>query len=153
MLVAALTQLLAFTPQPLTGLRPACRRTVDPVCHAGPPRPSLAAIASSALLAYHPLAAMAEQTIDSYYMSASDEKAQLYVLGFIAVVVLTSPIIGIQMARGAISSMADDEMKSELRSGKDPEWKVTPDAKRKKQQRDLQARLAAEMSNKGWFGR
>lgn len=115
-------------------------------------RDSRRSIAGAAAVTYSmlPSAAVAGE----YYMSADDEKAQTILLAIIGGIVLVSPIIGIQMARGAISAMSDDEMKASLRDGKDPSWSVTPDAKRKAKNRALQAQLDAEASKKkGWFGR
>lgn len=42
---------------------------------------------------------------DSYYMSEAEEKEQILVLTIVGLVVLISPILGIQTARNAISSM------------------------------------------------
>ena len=83
----------------------------------------------------------------SDYMSAEDEEKQSIVLGIIGLLVFLGPITGIQMARGAISSMADED-DDRFRGNTDPEWGVTPGAQRKAKNRALQARLDAEKETK-----
>lgn len=74
-------------------------------------------------------------------------------LAIIGGVVLVSPILGIQAARGVISNFKDPE-DQRFSAGGDPEWSVTPSAKRKKKQAELQAQLDAEKKRGGsWFGR
>lgn len=77
------------------------------------------------------------------YMSKEQEDQQTLVLVVITLIVLLSPTIGIQMARGAIASVAEED-DDRFRGTTDPLWGVSPDAKKKKKQAELQARLAAE---------
>jgi len=77
------------------------------------------------------------------YMSKEQEDQQTLVLVVITLIVLLSPTIGIQMAREAIASVAEED-DERFRGTTDPLWGVSPDAKKKKKQAELQARLAAE---------
>lgn len=87
----------------------------------------------------------------SDYISKDEEDQQVLVLTVIALIVLLSPTIGIQMARGAIASMAEED-DDRFRGNNDPDWGISPDARRKKKQRELQARLDKENKKKGPFG-
>ena len=57
------------------------------------------------------------------------------------------------MARTAISAAIDDddELAAQFRGNNDPDWAVTPSAKRKKRDQELAARLKAEKKKKSWF--
>ena len=110
--------------------------------------------AAATLLASSPALAD-DRPIDSYYMDADDEKKQSIVLAVLSCIILFSPIIGIQMARGAISTMVkqDSALADSFVGDKDPEWSITPGARRKQKQRELQAKLDAEQAKKPFWQR
>ena len=134
-------------------------RTVDATCSADGNRPQLSFDIKASLNRPHPrtfcgVVAGTMANIPTWalagsddYMSASDEEKQSIVLGIIGLIVFLAPITGIQMARGAISSMADPD-DDRFRGNTDPEWSITPDAQRKQKRRALQAKLDAEESSK-----
>ena len=67
------------------------------------------------------------------YISKEEEDQEVLVLVIITLIVLISPTVGIQMARGAISNMAEED-DDRFRGNTDPLWSVSPDAQRKKKQ-------------------
>jgi hypothetical protein len=85
-------------------------------------------------------------------MTKEEEDQQVLVVSVIALIVLISPLVGIQTVRTLISKMTEPD-DDRFRGNSDPDWNVTPDARRKTKQRELQARLDAEKNKKkGPFG-
>ena len=84
------------------------------------------------------------------YMTKEQEDQQVLVLTVITAIVLIAPTVGIQMARGAIANMAEED-DERFRGSTDPAWSVSPDAKKRKKQAELQARLATENKKKPFW--
>ena len=98
---------VAFTPSPLVALPQLTKTSFNaPWPHGAAPLAGAAA-ASTAMI---PMAAFAETTNLLAEFAGDDEETSVKILVVVAGIVLIAPILGIQGARKAISSMKDDDM-------------------------------------------